>query len=229
MTTAPTSSAELDDLLARADRLTPAEADLLRAEVASIQQAATEARARVVDLEGEKERAIRWAVHLEGDHRRQENRADEAREQARVATVAALNLQQQTPDKAHRTLDRIRQATSWSAVWIELGQYYGLSAEQAGTEARSRRIGVEIRAERTEKKLRALVAELETSLRDRIADAIRAATCPGECGNSTEEECRRTRFQPVVWYQGRVIEVDMSGPVDRIAALIADALTKETP
>nr|WP_015060959.1 hypothetical protein [Streptomyces sp. W75]AFH75145.1 hypothetical protein pCQ4.20c [Streptomyces sp. W75] len=66
-------------------------------------------------------------------------------------------------------------------------------------------------------------------LRDRIADAIRAATCPGECGNSTEEECRRTRFQPVVWYQGRVIEVDMSGPVDRIAALIADALTKETP
>ena len=35
-------------------------------------------------------------------------------------------------------------------------------------------------------------------LRDRIADAIRSATCPGECGNSTEEECRRTRFQPVV-------------------------------
>lgn len=65
-------------------------------------------------------------------------------------------------------------------------------------------------------------------LRDRIADAIRSATCPGECGNSTEEECRRTRFQPVVWYQGRVIEVDMSGPVDRIAAILADALAKET-
>nr|WP_012840391.1 hypothetical protein [Streptomyces sp. W9]ACX85506.1 pCQ3_5 [Streptomyces sp. W9] len=227
MTTAPTSSTELDDLLARAERLTPAEANLLRAEVASIRQAATEARARVVDLEGEKERAIRWAVHLEGDHRRQENRADEAREQARVATVAALNLQQQTPDKAHRTLDRIRQATSWSAVWIALGQYYGLSAEQAGTEARSRRIGVEIRAERTEKKLRALVAELETSLRDRIADAIRAATCPGECEGAAY--CEHGRFQPTVWDDnGQPVEVGISGPPDRIAAIHADALAKET-
>lgn len=228
MTTTPTSSAELDDLLARAERLTPAEADLLRAEVASIQQAATEARARVVDLEGEKERAIRWAVHLEGDHRRQENRADEAREQARVATVAALNLQQQTPDKAHRTLDRIRKATSWSAVWIELGQYYGLSAEQAGTEARSRRVGAEIRAERTEKKLRALVAELESSLRDRIADAIWAATCPGECEGAAY--CEHGRFQPTVWDDnGQPVEVGISGPPERIAALIINALTKETP
>ncbi|MFD6240598.1 hypothetical protein ACFWFV_13905 [Streptomyces diastaticus] len=71
------------------------------------------------------------------------------------------------------------------------------------------------------------LATQQPPLRDRLAAAIRVATCPGECGNSTEEECRRGRFQPVVWYQGRVIEVDMSGPVDRIAAILADALAKE--
>ncbi|MFD5027035.1 hypothetical protein [Streptomyces sp. NPDC058373] len=73
-------------------------------------------------------------------------------------------------------------------------------------------------------RLDAALAAQQTPLRDRLAAAIQAATCPGECDNSTEEECRRTHFQPVVWYQGRVIEVDISGPVDRIAAILADAL-----
>ncbi|KPC68369.1 hypothetical protein ADL35_43760 [Streptomyces sp. NRRL WC-3753] len=65
-------------------------------------------------------------------------------------------------------------------------------------------------------------------LRDRIADAIRAATCPGECDG--REYCEHGRFQPTVWDdQQRPVEVGISGPPERIAALIANALTKETP
>ncbi|MFF8458793.1 hypothetical protein ACF06T_30160 [Streptomyces albidoflavus] len=88
------------------------------------------------------------------------------------------------------------------------------------------RIGAEIRAERTEKKLRARVAELETSLRARLADAIRAATCPSEC--DSKAYCDHGRFQPTVWDGGQPVEVGVSGPPERIAALIANALAKET-
>ncbi|KUL59649.1 hypothetical protein ACFUAH_17035 [Streptomyces albidoflavus] len=71
----------------------------------------------------------------------------------------------------------------------------------------------------------ARIAELESLLHDRIADAIRAATCPGECDN--ERTCRWARFQPTVWGQdGRVIEVEISGPIDRIATIIAGALAR---
>ncbi|MGW1409417.1 hypothetical protein [Streptomyces sp. NPDC002403] len=98
-------------------------------------------RKRLADTEDERDRARRWAVHLENENRRLVNQTHEAKEQARVATVAALNLQRQTPEAAQRTLGRIREARTWGAVWIELGQYFGLTAEQAGLEARSRRLG----------------------------------------------------------------------------------------
>ncbi|MCM3822280.1 hypothetical protein ACP4TB_28850 [Streptomyces sp. DR3-1] len=69
------------------------------------------------------------------------------------------------------------------------------------------------------------IAELESLLHDRIAAAIRAATCPGECDN--ERTCRRARFQPTVWGQdGRVLEVEIGGPIDRVAAIIAGALAR---
>ncbi|MEU3656462.1 hypothetical protein AB0E67_27375 [Streptomyces sp. NPDC032161] len=96
---------------------------------------------RLAGAEDERDRARRWAVHLENENRRLVDQTREAKEQARVATVAALNLQRQTPGAAQRTLGRIREARTWSAVWIELGQYFGLTAEQAGLEARSRRLG----------------------------------------------------------------------------------------
>ncbi|MYX88436.1 MULTISPECIES: hypothetical protein [unclassified Streptomyces] len=64
-------------------------------------------------------------------------------------------------------------------------------------------------------------------LRDRIADAIRAATCPGEC--DSKEHCEHGRFQPTVWDNGQPVEVSISGPPERIAALIINTLTKETP
>jgi len=92
-------------------------------------------------LEEERDRARRWAVRLENENRRLTDQVREAKERARVATVAALNLQRQTPEAAQRTLGRIREARTWGAVWVELGQYFGLSAEQAGVEARSRRLG----------------------------------------------------------------------------------------
>ncbi|MGX1632683.1 hypothetical protein ACWGUL_01295 [Streptomyces albidoflavus] len=61
-----------------------------------------------------------------------------------------------------------------------------------------------------------------------MADAIRAATCPGECDG--REYCEHGRFQPTVWDdQQRPVEVGISGPPERIAALIINALTKETP
>ncbi|MFD6782279.1 hypothetical protein [Streptomyces diastaticus] len=74
----------------------------------------------------------------------------------------------------------------------------------------------------------AQIAELESLLHDRLAAAIRDATCPGKCDD--EHTCRRARFQPTVWDQdGRVLEVEISGPIDRVAAIIAGALAGEAP
>ncbi|MFE9844740.1 hypothetical protein [Streptomyces goshikiensis] len=63
----------------------------------------------------------------------------DAKEQARKATVAALNLQAQTPNAAQATLNRIRKADSWLGIWTALGMYYGLTSTEAGTTARDRR------------------------------------------------------------------------------------------
>ncbi|MFI9194204.1 hypothetical protein ACIG0A_33500 [Streptomyces californicus] len=98
-------------------------------------------RERLAAAVDERDRARRWAVSLENENRRLADQVREAKEQARVATVAALNLQRQTPDAAQRTLARIREARTWVAVWVELGQYFGLTAEQCGMEARARRRG----------------------------------------------------------------------------------------
>lgn len=46
-----------------------------------------------------------------------------------------------------------------------------------------------------------------TGLRDRIAEAIREATCPGNCGK-TEEQCARERIQPFAWHHGRLAVVE---------------------
>ncbi|WP_097865875.1 hypothetical protein [Streptomyces sp. rh34] len=98
-------------------------------------------RERLTAAVDERDRARRWAVSLENENRHLGDQTREAKEQARVATVAALNLQRQTPDAAQRTLGRIRKARTWTAVWVELGQYFGLTAEQCGLEARARRRG----------------------------------------------------------------------------------------
>ncbi|MFE1125871.1 hypothetical protein ACFW6R_04395 [Streptomyces albidoflavus] len=63
-------------------------------------------------------------------------------------------------------------------------------------------------------------------LRDRLGAAIRAAACPGCC--PVPHACHLTRPQPTVWGQdGRVLEVEISGPIDRVAAIIAGALAGE--
>lgn len=98
-------------------------------------------RERLAAAVDERDRARRWAVSLENENRRLDDQAREAKERARVATVAALNLQRQTPDAAQCTLARIRKARTWVAVWVELGQYFGLSPEECGMEARARRQG----------------------------------------------------------------------------------------
>ncbi|MBP5913210.1 hypothetical protein F3K34_13305 [Streptomyces sp. LBUM 1486] len=78
----------------------------------------------------------------------------------------------------------------------------------------------------------------QAALRELIADAIRAAACPGECGK-TEEECTKERIQPFAWHHGRVAVVEgepemfadavlavLPAPVDRAAVLreAADAV-----
>ncbi|MEU2313116.1 hypothetical protein [Streptomyces albidoflavus] len=67
------------------------------------------------------------------------------------------------------------------------------------------------------------LASQQPPLRDRLAAAIRSATCPGECDGAAY--CEHGRFQPTVWDdQQRPVEVGISGPPERIAALIAGAL-----
>ncbi|MGW4181279.1 hypothetical protein ACWEK2_03900 [Streptomyces albidoflavus] len=68
-----------------------------------------------------------------------------------------------------------------------------------------------------------IAAAQQPPLRDRLAAAIRAAACPGCC--PVPHACHLTRPQPTLWDQdGRVLEVAISGPIDRVAAIIAGAL-----
>ena len=77
-------------------------------------------------------------------------------------------------------------------------------------------------------RLDAALAAQQPPLRDRLAAAIQAATCPGCC--PVPHACHLTRPQPTVWDQnGRVIEVEISGPIDRVAAIIAGALAGPAP
>ncbi|MEU5596633.1 hypothetical protein [Streptomyces sp. NPDC020298] len=46
-------------------------------------------------------------------------------------------------------------------------------------------------------------------LHQRAADAIRAAACTGNCGQ-TEEECAKERIQPFVWHHGKLAVVEGS-------------------
>lgn len=61
-------------------------------------------------------------------------------------------------------------------------------------------------------------------LRQRIADTIRNATCPGDCGQS-EEECREQRLQPVVWHFDVLAEVD--GTPEQIADVLLPLVAAE--
>ncbi|NEA19833.1 hypothetical protein [Streptomyces halstedii] len=104
--------------------------------------------------------------------------AKDAKERARVATVAALNLRRQTPDAAQRTLDTIRDASTALEAWVTLGMYYGLTPEQAGQGARAWRTAAETIAERhaqrAENDVKEIAERLATSEK-RADDADRHA------------------------------------------------------
>ena len=57
-------------------------------------------------------------------------------------------------------------------------------------------------------------------LTQRAANAIRAAACTGDCGQ-TEEECAKERIQPFVWHHGRLAAVEGS-PEMFAAAVLAE-------
>jgi hypothetical protein len=61
-------------------------------------------------------------------------------------------------------------------------------------------------------------------LRDRLANALRANACNGDCG-STEEACARKRIQPCVWEHGVLTEV--LGTPEVIADVALAALRPE--
>ncbi|MDX2765446.1 hypothetical protein [Streptomyces europaeiscabiei] len=76
----------------------------------------------------------------------------------------------------------------------------------------------------------------QTALRERIADAIRAAACPGSDCPLTEAECSEQRIQPAAWERGVLSEVYgrpewfadavlavLPAPADRAATLRAAA------
>jgi hypothetical protein len=122
--------------------------------------------------------------------------AADAKERARVATVAALALRAQTPDAAQAALARIRAARTWGEVWTPLGMYYGMTPEQAGTEARNRRT----EAERTaEQRIEAYRGEVESAdehtvramaARDRYRAAWRSARRRAHAHAAEEQRVR---------------------------------------
>lgn len=65
----------------------------------------------------------------------------------------------------------------------------------------------------------------QTARRDRIADAVRSAACPGDCGN-TEEECARERIQPFAWHYGRLAIVE--GTPEQFADAVLAVLPEQT-
>lgn len=70
------------------------------------------------------------------------------------------------------------------------------------------------------------VSAVDQTTRDRIAEAIRAAACPGDCGK-TEEECARERIQPFVWHHGHLAVVE--GTPEQFAAAVLAVLKGVQP
>jgi hypothetical protein len=72
---------------------------------------------------------------------------------------------------------------------------------------------------------RQLLAEAvdRAARRARIAAAIRAAACTGDCGKS-EEECARERIQPFVWHHGVLAVVE--GTPEQMADAVLAGLTE---
>ncbi|MEU5608419.1 hypothetical protein AB0H03_06625 [Streptomyces sparsogenes] len=64
----------------------------------------------------------------------------------------------------------------------------------------------------------------DDALREQYAAAIRDAACTGDC-NMTEEECARTRIQPVVWHHGCLAEV--SGTPEMLADAVLAVRDRE--
>lgn len=100
------------------------------------QRAAQEAAARTEGIMRDRDRAAAARDQAQQD-------AKDAKERARVAMVAALNLRRQTPDAAQRTLDTIRDASTALEAWVTLGMYYGMTPEQAAQGARAWRRAAE--------------------------------------------------------------------------------------
>lgn len=76
------------------------------------------------------------------------------------------------------------------------------------------------------KRLTSLVRTQATSLRQSLADAIRSATCAGDCGKA-EEECARERIQPFAWHHGVLAVVE--GEPEQFADAVLAALFGSVP
>jgi hypothetical protein len=118
------------------------------------------------------------------------------------------------------------------AALIKLAEHYGMAVEITGGELVVSRQVSDVFVAQTEVRWRAapsaavpagLVAVPPTTTdRDRIADAIRAAACPGNDCTLTEADCAEQRIQPAAWERGVLSEV--YGRPEQFADVLADLL-----
>ncbi|AXI91368.1 hypothetical protein SAM9427_37005 (plasmid) [Streptomyces sp. ETH9427] len=144
-----------------------AELALARRDLEHAERASGSGSARHTDLVTQRDTALR--------------EAREATKRVQETTAAALALRSQTPTAAQRALDTIRKAKTWVDVWIALGQYYGMSPEEAGHEARARRTGAEQVAEERARRAEQRAEEAESKAADLAAKLGARAARPEVC------------------------------------------------
>ncbi|MFF5615406.1 hypothetical protein ACFY7B_21035 [Streptomyces albidoflavus] len=227
MTTIATPpAAALDAILDRiraGKTLTPAEADLLSAGVTGLRRTAgglqrrsQQQAARIAELEADGQAVLkREAVANVAAAARVEFAAEQGATSSPAEEIAyhAFGLGVRL-DAAETTLARVRLYADLLAL-----------ADMTDDAREVARIVLDV-LDGKEPAEAAPPAAHPQHLRDRLAAAIRTAVCPGCC--PVPHACHLTRPQPTVWDQdGRVLEVEISGPIDRVAAIIAGALAGE--
>ncbi|MET7759754.1 hypothetical protein ABZT27_34395 [Streptomyces sp. NPDC005389] len=147
-----------------------------------------------VQAEAQRRRGDSWRGHcIAQDERADRNHAAwrSARRRARRATLLIQEqAKQAATDRHHRdrieqrlmaatgTLRSIRNARTMGDIWAQLGMYFGLTAEQAGQEARDRRTVAERIADDRAGKATAVLSEQATKvaqLRQQVAEERKRA------------------------------------------------------
>ncbi|CAL9481034.1 hypothetical protein [Streptomyces sp. enrichment culture] len=160
--------------------ITPAEGALLRAHVELEITESNELRRTLGGQQAASRRMARRVEAAEAAIREAEQRAEAAEERARTlekdardngadarAEYQRAKTAEQQLAAARAALDNVRHARTWAEVWSALGMHYGMTAIQAGQEARARRPVAEQRAEDRAEQAEAVAAEAKRLLERR--------------------------------------------------------------